>query len=76
MYIQSDLDDQTTELKVTEESMQRAASDVTRLAEELRMEQEQHATSEKARKNLEHHLKELQSRLDESETSSVRGKAG
>ena len=74
MTLQSDLDEQTADLKVTEETMQRAVCDVTRLSDELRAEQEQHAVSDKARRHLELQLKELESRLEDSETSSVKGR--
>ena len=53
--------------------MKRVMADCAHVTEELRTEQEQRAAAEKGRKSLENQVKDLQSRLDESESSSVRG---
>jgi myosin heavy chain 6/7 len=48
-------------------------ADASRLAEELRSEQDHSMQIEKMRKNLESQLKEMQVRLDEAEASAMKG---
>ena len=70
---QTDLEDQSTELKASEENSKRAMSDATRLAEELRHEQDHAGQIEKLRRGLEAQVKDLQARLDEAEASVLKG---
>ena len=48
-------------------------ADTTRLAEELRREQEHSISVERLRKGLEQQVKDLQSRLDEAEGNVLKG---
>ena len=48
-------------------------ADTTRLAEELRREQEHSINVERLRKGLEQQVKDLQSRLDEAEGNVLKG---
>ena len=60
--MQSDLEDQAQELKTAEESGKKAMFDASRLADELRQEQEHSGQIEKMRRTLETQVKELQVR--------------
>jgi len=71
--MQTDLEDQAGELKGAEEAAKKAMADASRLAEELRQEQEHGSHIEKMRRTLEGQVKELQSRLDEAEASALKG---
>ncbi|CAF1220495.1 unnamed protein product [Adineta steineri] len=71
--MQADLDEAITELKNSEERMKKAGADATRLAEELRQEQEHSLHVERLRKGLEQQIKDLQVRLDEAEGNSHKG---
>jgi hypothetical protein len=48
-------------------------ADASRLAEELRQEQEHSMHNERLRKGLEQQLKEMQVRLDEAEAAALKG---
>jgi len=48
-------------------------ADASRIAEELRHEQDHAGQIEKLRRNLESQVKELQARLDEAEASALKG---
>jgi len=48
-------------------------ADTTRLAEELRREQEHSVNVERLRKGLEQQVKDLQTRLDEAEGNVLKG---
>ena len=50
-----------------------AASDATRLSEELRQEQEHALHAERLRKGLEQQVKDLQTRLDDAEGNALKG---
>jgi len=71
--IHSDLDDQFNELKSAEENAKKAMADASRIAEELRHEQDHASQIEKLRRSLESQVKELQARLDEAEASALKG---
>lgn len=71
--LQSDLDEAITELKNSEERVRKASADASRLAEELRVEQEHVSNVEKLRKALEQQVKDLQARLDEAEANALKG---
>ncbi len=49
------------------------ALDASRLAEELRQEQEHTIQVERLRKGLEQQIKDLQTRLDEAESNALKG---
>ncbi|CAJ0963180.1 unnamed protein product, partial [Mesorhabditis belari] len=69
----ADLDETLKEYRNAEDEAKRAISDATRLAEELKQEQEHGSSLERARKELEQHLKEFQIRLDEAEAAALKG---
>ncbi|CAF4908848.1 unnamed protein product, partial [Rotaria socialis] len=71
--MQADLDEAVAELKNSEERAKKAATDATRLAEELRQEQEHAIQVERLRKGLEQQIKDLQTRLDEAEANALKG---
>jgi len=57
---QADLEDHSNELKMAEDNAKKAMADATRLAEEVRHEQEHSSSIEKLRRTLESQVKELQ----------------
>jgi len=71
--MQSDLDEAVSELKNSEERAKKAGGDAVRLVEELRQEQEHAVHVERLRKGLEQQVKDLQTRLDEAEGTSLKG---
>lgn len=71
--MQSDLDELNHELKDADDRSKNALADATRLADELRQEQDHGLSIEKMRKSLESQVKELQVRLDESESAALKG---
>ncbi len=71
--MQSDLDEAVSELKNSEERAKKAGGDAVRLVEELRQEQEHAVHVERLRKGLEQQVKDLQTRLDEAEGSTLKG---
>lgn len=68
-FLQADFDEMIKEAKSSEEKAKRAAMDATRLADELRSEQENAQTQEKLRKGLESSLRETQARMDDDTSS-------
>merc|ERR1711884_690981 len=68
-----DLDEMTSEAKMSEEKAQRSMIDAARLAEELRAEQEVAMMLERDKKLLEAQVKDAQSRLDEAEQNALKG---
>ena len=56
------MDDAQNELRSAEENAKRTAMDAAKSHEDLKHEQEHSAQIERLRKNLEHQVKELQSR--------------
>lgn len=71
--IQTELSDAHNELAAHSEQARKAGADASRLAEELRAEQEHSQNTERANKNYELQLKDLQARLDEAESLGVKG---
>ncbi|EPB79755.1 myosin head [Ancylostoma ceylanicum] len=71
--IHADLDETLNEYKAAEERSKKAMADATRLAEELRQEQEHSQHIDRMRKGLEQQLKEMQVRLDEAEAAALKG---
>merc|ERR1719204_1955112 len=68
-----DLDEMTSEAKMSEDKAQRAMIDAARLADELRAEQESAMMLERDKKLLEAQVKDAQSRLDEAEQNALKG---
>jgi len=60
------------EAKNSEDKAKKAMVDAARLADELRAEQEHAQTQEKMRKGLEVTVKDLQTRLEESEAAAMK----
>lgn len=60
-------------LKASEDHGKKASMDASRLAEELRQEQDHSSQIEKARRVAESMAKELQTRLDEAEAAAMQG---
>jgi myosin heavy subunit len=71
--LHSELDDSINEAKAADERANKAATDASRLADELRQEQEHSMHIERMRKGLETQLKEMQVRLDEAEAAALKG---
>jgi myosin protein heavy chain/myosin heavy chain 6/7 len=70
--LHGDLDEMVNEAHISEEKSQKAMVDAARLADELRSEQEMAQNYERDRKLLECQLKDMQSRLDESESNALK----
>merc|ERR1712073_81648 len=71
--LHGDLDEMVGEAKISEAKAVKAMTDATRLAEELRAEQDVAQCFEKDRKLLECQVKDMQQRLDEAETNALKG---
>merc|ERR1719195_673306 len=68
-----DLDEMTSEAKMSDDKAQRAMIDAARLADELRGEQECAMMLERDKKLLEAQVKDAQNRLDEAEQTALKG---
>merc|ERR1719277_707570 len=68
-----DLDEMTSEAKMSEDKAQRSMIDAARLAEELRAEQDVAMMLERDKKLLEAQVKDAQTRLDEAEQTALKG---
>merc|ERR1719410_444448 len=68
-----DLDEMTSEAKMSDDEAQRAMIDAARLADELRSEQECAMMLERDKKLLEAQVKDAQNRLDEAEQTALKG---
>merc|ERR1719158_1712541 len=68
-----DLDEMTSEAKMSDDKAQRAMIDAARLADELRGEQEVAMMLERDKKLLEAQVKDAQNRLDEAEQVALKG---
>merc|ERR1712020_422876 len=71
--LHGDLDEMTSEARMSEEKAKKAMVDAARLADELRCEQEMAQAIERDRKILECQVKDMQSRLDEAESNALKG---
>jgi len=69
----ADLEEMLTESKMAEEKAKKAMIDAARLADELRLEQENAQHCEKQRKVLDSQVKEMQCKLDEAEQVAMKG---
>merc|ERR1739838_464828 len=70
--MQADLDDMLNDAKNSEDKAKKAMIDAARLADELRAEQEHAHKSETSKKSLEAQYKDLQLKLEETETSALK----
>ena len=61
------------ETRVSEDKAKKAMIDAARLADELRNEQEHAQLLERDRKALEYQVKDMQTKLDESEQAAIKG---
>src|SRR6218665_2131297 len=73
IVFQGDYEEQLSAVRLAEEQAKKAMADASRLAEELRSEQDHAGQIEKLRRGLESQVKDLQARLDESEASALKG---
>ena len=67
------MDELQNEIKAADDRAKRALMDATRIADELRAEQEHSTQIEKMRKTLEITIKELHVRVEEAESSGIKG---
>ena len=67
------MDEMTSEAKLCEAKAEKAMIDAARLADELRCEQDSAQNLEKGRRLGEAQVKEMQSKLDEAETTALKG---
>ena len=70
---QADLEEMLTESKMADERAKKAMIDAARLADELRLEQENAQACEKARKSMDCQVKDMQVKLDEAEQLAMKG---
>merc|ERR1712165_60845 len=68
-----DLDEMTSEARMSDDKAQHAMIDAARLADELRAEQEAAMMLERDKKLLEAQVKDAQTRLDEAEQNALKG---
>merc|ERR1711997_1272381 len=68
-----DLDEMTSEARMSDDKAQHAMIDAARLADELRGEQESAMMLERDKKLLEAQVKDAQTRLDEAEQNALKG---
>merc|ERR1719365_557860 len=71
--LQADLDEMTSEAKLSEDKAARAMVDAARLADELRAEQDLAMMLEKDKKLLEAQCKDAAARADEAEVNALKG---
>jgi myosin heavy chain 6/7 len=72
-FLQGDLDEMVSEASFSDEKAKKAMVDAARLADELRNEQEMAQSYERDRKLFECQAKDYQARLDDAETSALKG---
>merc|ERR1719411_1296450 len=68
-----DLDEMTSEARMSDDKAQHAMIDAARLADELRAEQETAMMLERDKKLLEAQVKDAQNRVDEAEQTALKG---
>merc|ERR1712088_664517 len=71
--LHADLDEMSSEARLCEDKASKAMVDAARLADELRGEQESAQNLEKGRHFGDAQVKDMQSKLDESETNALKG---
>ena len=72
--LNTSLEEMMGEAKMSEDKAQRTMMDAARLADELRAEQEAAMALERDKKLLEAQCKDAQARVDEAETSALKGR--
>ena len=72
--LNASLEEMMGEAKMSEDKAQRTMMDAARLADELRAEQEAAMALERDKKLLEAQAKDAQARVDEAETSALKGR--
>ena len=72
--LNASLEEMMGEAKMSEDKAQRTMMDAARLADELRAEQEAAMALERDKKLLEAQCKDAQARVDEAETSALKGR--
>ena len=70
--VKQEIDDVSSEARSSEEKAHRTMFDAAKLADELRMEQDNTNRIEADRKVAEHQIHELQARLDEAEANALK----
>merc|ERR1711970_703543 len=70
--VHAEIEDMALEVRNSEGKAKQAMADAARLADELRAEQQLSHTSGTSKKNLEASVKDLQLKIEESESSAVR----
>merc|ERR1712136_446739 len=70
--MKQDLDDANTEARMVEDKARMAMMDAAKLADELRIEQDQTSRLDNERRIMESQVKELQARLDEAEAYAMK----
>lgn len=70
--VKQEIDDVSSEARSSEEKAHRTMMDAAKLADELRMEQDNTNRIEAERKVAEHQIHELQARLDEAEANALK----
>uniref|UniRef100_A0AAR2JXR3 Myosin motor domain-containing protein n=1 Tax=Pygocentrus nattereri TaxID=42514 RepID=A0AAR2JXR3_PYGNA len=73
IQIQNEVDDTIQDARNAEEKAKKAITDAAMMAEELKKEQDTSAHLERMKKNLEVTVKDLQHRLDETESLALKG---
>merc|ERR1712213_161727 len=71
--LHGDLDEMASEAHPSDDKAKKAMVDASRLADELRVEQEVAQVYQRDRKLLEVQVKDMQQRLDEAETNALKG---
>merc|ERR1711971_675138 len=71
--LHADMDEMTSEARLSNEKASKAMVDAARLADELRCEQELAQELEKSHKVSDAQVKDMQSRLDEAEINALKG---
>ena len=69
--MQADLEEMLTESTIAEDKAKKSMIDAARLADELRAEQELAQHAERARRSLDHQVKDMQTKMDEAEQLAV-----
>merc|ERR1712088_5256 len=72
-HLGNDLDEMSSEAKMSEDKAQRAMIDAARLADELRVEQDTAMMLERDKKLLEAQVKDASNRVDEAEQNALKG---
>merc|ERR1712214_202246 len=71
--LHADLDEMSSEARLCEDKSSKAMIDAARLADELRSEQDQAQSLERSRRLSEAQIKDMQGKLDEAETTALKG---